>query len=861
MSSDEPRAVFISYSSEDVEAAQRIANALQEAGIEVWFDRSELRGGDAWDQNIRRQIKECALFLPIISATTERRTEGYFRLEWRLADNRTHHMGRTKTFLVPVCIDASVNQSFADVPDSFLAVHWTLLPNGEPNQGFVDNVKTLLSGPTPAEAGRTRPSFPFGSHAPVEGPAAPAAPAPRRWLKRLLIGGAVAVVLAGIGFFTVVRKVVEVASTKIAVLPFDDLSDTPGSATNFANGLQEAIINHRALTTDFTVVPRTSVAQYRENPQPIPDIARKLLAGYFVYGTVTRAADNKAEVTVSLITGSSLTLWNKTYSQLDLTDPLAARTTLANAIATDLKTELAAERDKAQLAKKATGNVNAYAAYQEVLTAFARGDRITAAWLKVQERKLQGVVSAAPELAAAWGQLAVVHSLHISQGFDTSAQRLNLATESIDAARELDPGSPDTLRAEGIYLSDAQRDYPGAIAKFQELQKALPNSADSYGYLGAVYRRQGRWQEAQDQLRTATNLDSSNFTHLRTLERLQVDVRNFAGARQTRMEILRLFSPVAAGRAGRGGGPNDFTAAIPLIPERPEESYRLAVILLRGMGATAPGDKLFAEITPEQAKLPRFIGLQTDWLRLTGHLAEAIALDAQQPAFGDDGEPAWRQAIDMAAALAANNEPAKARTRLEGVTAELQSRLLSEPGNVRLHSWLGLAFAVLNDKDNALRAGNRAVELVPETLDAAAAAEAKLRLAIIQSWVGDIDAALAGMTIALSKSGCEATIHSMKTDPWFARMRADPRFAPLLTQQNHATLVPDFGPTGGRGGGGRGDLPFGGRGGGGRGQPQDFGPGQGGRDGTQQINGQPRGGQRGNRQGVSNTPPAAAPAN
>lgn len=150
---------------------------------------------------------------------------------------------------------------------------------------------------------------------------------------------------------------------------------------------------------------------------------------------------------------------------------------------------------------------------------------------------------------------------------------------------------------------------------------------------------------------------------------------------------------------------------------------------------------------------------------------------------------------------------------------------------------------------------------MPETLDAAAAAEAKLRLAIIQSWVGDIDAALAGMTIALSKSGCEATIHSMKTDPWFARMRADPRFAPLLTQQNHATLVPDFGPTGGRGGGGRGDLPFGGRGGGGRGQPQDFGPGQGGRDGTQQINGQPRGGQRGNRQGVSNTPPAAAPAN
>jgi hypothetical protein len=148
-------------------------------------------------------------------------------------------------------------------------------------------------------------------------------------------------------------------------------------------------------------------------------------------------------------------------------------------------------------------------------------------------------------------------------------------------------------------------------------------------------------------------------------------------------------------------------------------------------------------------------------------------------------------------------------------------------------------------------------------VDAVAAADAKLRLAIIQSWVGDIDAALAGMTIALSKAGCEATIHSMKLDPWFARMRADPRFGPLLSQQNHTTLFPDFGPQGGPGGpGGR---PFPGRGGGagGRGQAPDFNPSQGGRDGTQPINGQIRGGngQRGGRQGGQGAPATATPGN
>src|SRR5262245_11546739 len=85
-------AVFLSYASQDAEAAARICNALRAAGIEVWFDQSELRGGDAWDQKIRREIHECALFIPVISANTTSRREGYFRLEWDLAGQRSHRM-------------------------------------------------------------------------------------------------------------------------------------------------------------------------------------------------------------------------------------------------------------------------------------------------------------------------------------------------------------------------------------------------------------------------------------------------------------------------------------------------------------------------------------------------------------------------------------------------------------------------------------------------------------------------------------------------------------------------------------------------------------------------------------------------
>ena len=124
------KAVFLSYGREDTGAAQRIADALRASGVEVWFDQNELVGGDVWDQKIRRQIKECALFVPIISAQTQARTEGYFRLEWLLAAERTRLMGRTKAFLLPVCIDAT-KEGAADVPESFLAVQWTRLAGGE----------------------------------------------------------------------------------------------------------------------------------------------------------------------------------------------------------------------------------------------------------------------------------------------------------------------------------------------------------------------------------------------------------------------------------------------------------------------------------------------------------------------------------------------------------------------------------------------------------------------------------------------------------------------------------------------------------------------------------------------------------
>jgi class 3 adenylate cyclase len=157
--SDSGKAVFLSYASQDAAAARRICEALRAANVEVWFDQSELRGGDAWDHKIRRQIKACALFVPIISANTQARREGYFRIEWKLAAQRTHAIADGVPFLLPVVIDATPEPA-ALVPAEFRDVQWTRLNRADDTAAFAQRVRDLVDPPSSGESEETRPPMP-----------------------------------------------------------------------------------------------------------------------------------------------------------------------------------------------------------------------------------------------------------------------------------------------------------------------------------------------------------------------------------------------------------------------------------------------------------------------------------------------------------------------------------------------------------------------------------------------------------------------------------------------------------------------------------------------------------------------------
>ena len=307
---DPSRAVFLSYASQDAAAAKRICDALRTAGIEVWFDQSELRGGDTWDQKIRHELHDCALFMPVISANTAARHEGYFRLEWDLADQRTHMIARNRAFIVPVCVDTTPETS-ADTPESFQRVQWTRLPAGEAPTAFVERIQRLLSGEAAPASDRARtPGSAIAS----------AARSPRRPIRRagVVYAAITAAALLALGYFGLERlnrskpSVADAAS--IAVLP---LTNESGEANQqyFSDGISEDLITALGQFPGLKVIGRTSAFQFRDSKEDSRSIGAKLGVAHLLEGSV-RKSGNMIRVSAELIdTADGSMQWSERYDR------------------------------------------------------------------------------------------------------------------------------------------------------------------------------------------------------------------------------------------------------------------------------------------------------------------------------------------------------------------------------------------------------------------------------------------------------------------------------------------------------------------------------------------------------------------
>ncbi len=526
-------AVFLSYASQDAEAAKRICEALRAAGIEVWFDQSELRGGDAWDQSIRRQIKNCALFLPVISHTTHDRREGYFRLEWKLAIDRSHLMDANMAFLLPVVID-DTRDNDDRVPERFREVQWTRLHAGEAPPAFVERVQRLLADET---------SITDLAHAPAAGATARGTRAAGSKSRRLLpISAALVVSLGAIGFLAFERPWVAKSAAfappphSVAVLPFVNMSGDK-EQEYFSDGLTEELLNSLAGINELQVAGRTSAFSFKGKDTDLGTIARKLNVGAILEGSVRRSG-NTIRISTELISAvTGFQLWSKSYDR-DLGDVLKLQSEIATAVAGALKVALlgdiaqkielggtrnpvafdaylraskafreyeraadvqAAIADYSKAIRLDPGFALAFADRSEAFAAYARnyavGAPIHENYAKAQADANQAI-ALAPELAEAHLSLATV--LRDSLEFTR-------ATEEYQRAVALGPGSALVLGAYGGFAVEMGKTEAGLAA----IRRALvldPLSTEAHSDLGYALVGAARYPEAIRALTEAKGL-------------------------------------------------------------------------------------------------------------------------------------------------------------------------------------------------------------------------------------------------------------------------------------------------------------------------------------------------------------------
>ena len=760
-----PKAVFLSYAREDAGAARRIADALRAFGVEVWFDLSELRGGDAWDQKIRRQIKECALFIPIISSQSEQRGEGYFRLEWKLAVERTHLLADGMPFLFPVVVDET-SEGEASVPEQFLKAQWTRLPGGEPTPQFVDHVKRLLQSPRKPAGGRA----PVTAN-PAPGPTAPAKTGFPLWAVALL--GLAVIALGAFVVFRPAAKAEPVATVaapmaapapaptkpaaplpsekSLAVLPFSNMSEEKDSAF-FTDGIQEDILTNLALVPDLRVVSRTSVMQYRNTNKTIRQIAEELGVTYVLEGSVRRSG-NKVRVTGQLIRAANDEhVWAKAFDR-DLTDIFAIQEALATEIAGALKTAISPQQ-KSIIAGRATTSVEAYNSHLKARNIILWSG-VSRATMPELERLLQAAVQADPNFVPAWLDIARMNFMsYKSASTGGDVNQLMTGKSALARAVTLTPNDPDVISEQGR-AADAENDAASAQKYFERALELAPGNVEILISLGNLYGNQRRWAESMGYVRRAQALDPRNPIVLWAGYNALLTLRQYEQARQNARLLLELQ-------------PDSFDAAI-----------AVASVPFLDRGDESQVEALLARLTPEQQQDPKMVAAKFNWYyHNTGDAQAYVDLSDRQGTdinFSDaDSTLQYVEALT----LLGKKERAVALAR--PVLAQLQARAEANPTDIRALSSLAYAQALSGERAAALATLAR-LEQGVDSLPLRIRNYVTINAGIVYGWLGEKDKAI-DLIESLLRIPNQATgsVHGLRRDIDFSPMRGFPRWEALL---------------------------------------------------------------------------------
>ena len=552
--------------------------------------------------------------------------------------------------------------------------------------------------------------------------------------------------------------VAAIPEKSIAVLPFENLSDEKQNAF-FTDGVQDEILTDLAKIADLKVISRSSVMQYKSGvPRNLREIGQVLGVAHLLEGSVQRAA-NRIRVNAQLIDArSDAHLWAQTYDR-DLADVFAIQSEIAKAIADQLQAKLSPS-EKTAIEQAPTADVTAFDLYSRAknlllstsFSAVGRPSMLQAVDL------LNQALARDPSFFLAQCQLAYTHDQLYFIGGDHTAERLALAEAAVQAAFRLRPdaGEAHLARAENLYRG--YLDYGGALAELEIARRTLPNDPHVFELTGYIARRQGKHEEGLRSLERALELDPRNFFTLQQIALSYVNLRRYS-------------EEAAVLDRGLAINPNDV-----------DTKAARGLVELDWKANTRP---LHQAIDLIRAENPAGIRNVADtWLICTLAERDARAAETALAALGDNtfGNDAVRLTPAFGEGLVARmtKDEVKARTAFTIARAQQQTIVQAQPNYGPALCVLGLIDAGLGRKEDALREGRQAMEILPVTKDSINGAHMIEYFAVLAAWTGEKDLAFEQLAKVVQMPGT-LSYGQLKLLPYWDPLRGDPRFEKIVS--------------------------------------------------------------------------------
>ncbi len=553
-----------------------------------------------------------------------------------------------------------------------------------------------------------------------------------------------------------------IPAKSIAVLPFENLSNEKENAY-FADGVQDEILTGLSRVADLKVISRTSVMQYKAGPKRnLREVATDLGVAHVLEGTVQRAG-GRVRVNAQLVDArTDSQLWAERYDR-DVIDVFAIESELAGKIVAQLQAKIS-PTEKAAIEQKPTADLAAYDLYVRAKTLIATAVYSTPLQEGLFEavRMLNHAIERDPAFALAYYQLAHAHDLIYFAGLDHTPARLAMADAAIQALTRLLPDSGEAHLALAKHLYWGYHDYGRARKELALAQKSLPNEPWAFVLAGYIDRREGRWAESTKNLERAVQLDPQNPHVLQQISASYHLLRRYADQEHALDRAIAVTPKEAALRASRAEVELDWHADTrPLLStieaiaaEDPREVKNIAQLWLRGSLCKRDFDSAV-----------RALGA----LPAAGCYQDAIPFPR-----------AWCEGV----VAQMRGDKTAAHAAFTSMRTEATKLVAEQPDYPEGLCVLGVADAALGNKEDAIREGRRAVELLPMTKDAILGPLLVQNLALIYAWTGEKDLAFEQLTITAKLPGF-LSYGELRLHPYWDPLRGDPRFDKIV-----ATLAP-----------------------------------------------------------------------